>query len=62
MMEDAALEQALGRAELALARIERAGAAARADRAREAALRDKVRAVVAELDEMIAAAAPVEGH
>lgn len=55
MMEDTALEQALERAELALARIERAGAAARADAARETALRQKVREVVAELDHMIAA-------
>lgn len=55
MMEDTALEQALERAELALARIERAGAAAQADTARETALRQKVREVVAELDHMIAA-------
>ena len=55
MMEDTALDQALVRAESALERIEQAGAATKADKARETALREKVRDVVAELDQMIAA-------
>jgi len=52
-MEDSALSDALARAERALERIERASVAARSGSAREHALRDKVRGVVAELDQMI---------
>ena len=53
-MEQSALSDALARAERALDRIERASAAARGGSAREDVLRDKVRGVVAELDEMLA--------
>ncbi|MEO6248045.1 MAG: hypothetical protein ABIO85_05625 [Sphingomicrobium sp.] len=55
-MEDSALSDALARAERALERIERANAAAKSGSARELALRDKVRGVVAELDQMLAGA------
>jgi hypothetical protein len=55
-MEDSALSDALARAERALDRIERAMAAAKSGSEREGALRDKVREVVAELDEMLAGA------
>ena len=55
-MTDPALADALARAERALDRIERASVAARTGGKREAALRDKVRGVVAELDQMLASA------
>ena len=55
-MEDSALLDALARAERALDRIERAAAAAKNGAARETELRDKVRGVVAELDQMLAGA------
>ena len=55
-MEDSALSDALTRAERALDRIERATAAAKSGARRETALRDKVRGVVAELDQMLAGA------
>jgi hypothetical protein len=55
-MDDIALLEALARAERALERIERS-AVSRADPLFAAdALRDKVRGVVAELDEMLAVA------
>jgi hypothetical protein len=55
-MDDIALLEALARAERALERIERSASAAKSGSARETALRDKVRGVVAELDEMLAGA------
>jgi len=55
-MDDSALLEALARAERALDRIERAATSARSGSAREHALRDKVRGVVAELDQMLAGA------
>ena len=61
-MDDAALSQALERAEGALTRIERA-LAARSDQAqgREQELRSKVREAVAELDQLIRAAGDGRG-
>ena len=55
-MIDTNLADALDRAERALARIEAVGARAATGRGRDEALRDKVRGVVAELDDMIRAA------
>lgn len=55
-MNDPRLAAALERAEGALERIERAAASVAQAAPREVALREKVRAVVAELDEMISAA------
>ena len=60
-MDDPLLADGLDRAERALERIERALANGAADRANadptnDSALRDKVRGVVAELDELIRAA------
>ncbi|MCA1653463.1 MAG: hypothetical protein ABR588_09560 [Sphingomicrobium sp.] len=55
-MTDPLLTDALDRAERALERIERVAARAGDGRRGEEALREKVRDVVAELDEMIHAA------
>ena len=52
-MSDALLLDAIGRAERALDRIERAVARPVSGNPQDVALRDKVRGVVAELDEMI---------
>lgn len=54
-MTDPQLADALDRAERALARIEAVAARASSGRGRDEALRDKVRGVVAELDDMIRA-------
>ena len=55
-MTDPHLADALDRAERALARIEAIANRAASGRGRDDALRDKVRGVVAELDDMIRAA------
>ena len=55
-MTDPQLADVLDRAERALARIEAVAARASSGRGRDDALRDKVRGVVAELDDMIRAA------
>ncbi len=52
-MTEQALEQALTRAERALARCERAADAAGRRGGREQVLRDKVREAIAELDQLI---------
>lgn len=52
-MTQEALETALVRAERALARIERIAEQAGQDRGRDEALRAKVRAAIAQLDELI---------
>jgi len=54
-MTDPMLADALDRAERALARIEAVAGRAASGRGRDEALRDKVRGVVAELDDMIRA-------
>ena len=56
MMTDPHLADALDRAERALARIEVVAERAASGRGRDDALRNKVRGVVAELDDMIRAA------
>jgi hypothetical protein len=56
-MDDIGLSTALGRAERALERIERALANRRAPESRDEELRAKVREVVEELDELIREAA-----
>ena len=56
-MEDGGLSAALERSERALARIETALAARRPQGSRDDALREKVRHVVAELDQLIREAA-----
>ena len=55
-MTDPHLADALDRAERALARIEAVASRAATGRGRDEQLRDKVRGVVAELDDMIRAA------
>ena len=55
-MENSVLADALSRAERALERIELASAAAKSGSARDTKLRDKVRGVVEELDQMLASA------
>ncbi|WP_205480762.1 hypothetical protein [Sphingomonas arenae] len=52
-MTQEALEAALVRAERALARIERIAETASHGRGRDEALREKVRAAIAQLDELI---------
>lgn len=52
-MTQEALEAALTRAERALARIERVAETATRDRGRDEVLRTKVRAAIAQLDELI---------
>jgi len=56
-MDDGGLAQALDRAERALGRIERALASRPGESGRDDELREKVREVVAELDELIREAA-----